>query len=145
MAQPTHDPRVLPPHAAKRIEVQPDGCWRWTGRLDPDGYGTWASKKAHRRIYALLVAPVAAALTLDHLCRRRDCVRPDHLDPVSLAVNVGRGDSHVWRTRTVACPQGHPYDAANTARTPTGKRYCLTCKREKVAAYRARMREGATP
>jgi hypothetical protein len=36
------------------------------------------------------------------------------------------------------CPQGHAYDSENTRRSPRGDRYCLTCKREKIRAWRAR-------
>lgn len=51
-----------------------------------------ASSKAaaHRFVYELLVGPIPAGLTIDHLCRVTSCVRPDHLEPVTNAENVRR-------------------------------------------------------
>jgi hypothetical protein len=64
------------------------------------------------------------------LCRNRWCVNPDHLDPVTRRENLHRGltipAAHSAKTH---CPQGHPYDAANTYRY-RGMRMCLTCRRE---------------
>jgi hypothetical protein len=69
----------------------PDGCWVWTGRLNPQGYGHigWKgfSQLAHRAVYELLVGPIPAGLQLDHKCRNRVCVRPDHLHAVSSKAN----------------------------------------------------------
>src|SRR5439155_25368097 len=73
-------------------------CWIWTGTLW-DGYGTMAinrrsqpgSYTAHRLIYQFLRGPIPNGMTLDHLCRVRNCVRPDHLEPVTLRENLIRG------------------------------------------------------
>lgn len=64
-----------------------DTCWLWTGPLTPSGY---AANVAHRGIYQRLIGPVPDGLELDHLCRVRHCVRPDHLEPVTRAENVRR-------------------------------------------------------
>lgn len=66
------------------IEPQPDGCWYWTGHLNPDGYGP------HRRAYRLHVGPIPAGYHLDHLCGVRHCVNPAHLEPVTPRVNSQR-------------------------------------------------------
>lgn len=96
----------------------------------------------HRFIYSVLVGPVDG-LTLDHLCRNRRCANPAHLDPVSLAENVRRS----WQTDTkrpsanalkTHCPQGHPYDEANTYRGANGARKCRACTREGKRAERTR-------
>ncbi|PLS82281.1 MAG: hypothetical protein CYG60_24755 [Actinobacteria bacterium] len=48
---------------------------------------------AHRVYYLRLRGPIPNGKELDHLCRNRDCVNPDHLEPVEGRVNVQRGDA----------------------------------------------------
>lgn len=76
--------------------VDPEtGCWIWTQHIDASGYGhAWANgrtQKAHRVMYERTHGPIPAGLELDHLCRNRACVNPEHLEPVSKAINVQRG------------------------------------------------------
>jgi hypothetical protein len=70
-------------------------CWVWTGCRIYSGYGrlSVAGKLvlAHRYAYELLRQPIPAGLTLDHLCRNRACINPEHLEPVSVAENTRRG------------------------------------------------------
>ena len=70
-------------------------CWEYTAGLDRYGYGQFALTKktkrsAHRYAYTLLVGPIPDGLDLDHLCRVRHCVNPDHLEPVTRAENLRR-------------------------------------------------------
>lgn len=75
-----------------------DGCWLWTAALNQFGYGTTSafyvrggsgwSTLAHRVAYRLSVGEIPAGLTLDHLCRVRNCVRPDHLRPCTITENL---------------------------------------------------------
>lgn len=73
-----------------------DGCWNWTGALNGDGYGSFrvgaGTVKAHGFTWELANGPVPAGLELDHVCRNRACVRPDHLEAVTHIVNVHRGN-----------------------------------------------------
>src|SRR5688500_6772566 len=75
-------------------KVDGGDCWLWTGALDR-GYGKFfpAGKtvRAHRWLFEQLVGPVPDGMDLDHLCRVRACVNPDHLQPVSRRVNLNRG------------------------------------------------------
>lgn len=74
-------------------------CWIWQRNKDRSGYGqiTVGPKggqtcvKAHRVYYERERGPIPIGLQLDHLCRVRDCVNPDHLEPVTLAENARRG------------------------------------------------------
>lgn len=119
----------------------PTGCWLWTGPQDPRGYGRfWFEQKpsrAHRRSYEWLVGPIPEGLVLDHLCRVRNCVRPDHLEPVTNRENILRGVSPTARNAVKThCSQGHPYDSSNTYVRPGGGRDCRACKRNIMRAQR---------
>ena len=117
-------------------------CWLWTASRTKKGYGQFKAEHmvyAHRFAYELLVGPIPDGLTIDHLCRVRHCVNPDHMEPVSNRVNVLRGDAvSALNVQKTHCPQGHPYDEANT-RLYRGSRYCRTCKRasNRTRRYRA--------
>lgn len=80
---------------AKRILVQEDGCWIWTGARLANGYGVVKHEKrnqvVHRVVYNMLVGPVPAGLELDHLCNVKGCCNPAHLEPVTHFENVWRG------------------------------------------------------
>jgi hypothetical protein len=116
----------------------PNGCWLWTGthdghhgygRLKVDGHRTGA----HRVAYELLVGPIPDGLFLDHLCRNPPCVNPAHLEPVTNRENVMRSPitlAYINSSKT-HCPQGHPYDEANTIHSPAAGRLCRTCLDER--------------
>lgn len=69
-------------------------CWVWTGHVIHGGYGhvRYQGKhlKTHRVAYELLVGPIPEGLTIDHLCFNPACVRPEHLEPVTIAENIRR-------------------------------------------------------
>jgi hypothetical protein len=121
-------------------------CWLWTGKLTHLGYArvAWNGRlqMAHRVAYEMLVGSIPKGMTLDHLCRRRHCIKPDHLEPVSLAENLRRGESPFARNaRKTHCPQGHAYDEANTYIQPkTGGRVCRACVVVHQRNYQARKR-----
>jgi|SRR5687767_5564199 len=127
----------LEERAWTKIRKDPSGCWIWTATLNPDGYGRIRVGKrtvfAHRAMYELQVGPIPAGLQLDHLCRVRECVNPEHLEPVTNRENSRRASSLVTH-----CPSHHAYSPENTRYTKTGARYCLTCKRLKAREWRAR-------
>lgn len=111
------------------------GCWLWTGSINDDGYGTtWPSpeKFAHRGAYHRLVGPVPAGMELDHLCRVRACVNPDHLEPVTQALNKGRAHGWMFGPSGVAleCQRGHDLTlpGAFYIRAHDGHRECRACR-----------------
>lgn len=124
---------------AKVDKTAPGGCWAWTGGRNDDGYGIAVVAKetqrnAHRVAYEWLVGPVPEGLVLDHLCRVRHCVNPEHLEPVTQQENVQR------YTRTItACRQGHEFTPENT-RTYGGKRQCRTCANARRAHLKRKAR-----
>lgn len=106
------------------IEPDQNGCWIWHGNVNREGYGRihvgLGVKLAHRQSYEEFAGAIPEGLTLDHLCRVPLCVNPDHLEPVTLRVNIGRVP---LRTH---CRHGHPYNDANTY-VRAGKRHCRAC------------------
>lgn len=126
-----------------KFERDEFGCWLWHAAADHLGYGRigLAGKVvlAHRFAYELLVGPIPAGLDLDHLCRVPACVNPAHLEPVTHRENQRRGMARHFlgleQSRKTHCPQGHPYDEANTYRH-NGRRYCRTCKVTKTREAR---------
>lgn len=108
-------------------------CWEWKGSKK-NGYGSfWNGERrigAHRWAWENLVGPIPVGLEIDHLCRNRSCVNPDHLEPVTHKENVRRGAGG-WNTASkMSCPQGHPYAGENLM-TSQGHRYCRTCARKR--------------
>jgi hypothetical protein len=71
-------------------------CWNWGGCVLRGGYGQfWDGTKkiyAHRYSYQIHRGPIPEGLVVDHLCRNRKCVNPEHLEAVSASENIRRGD-----------------------------------------------------
>lgn len=124
-------------------------CWLWTAATTHDGYPRFASRSipgeifAHRVSYILLVGPIAPGLQVDHLCRVRHCVNPDHLEPVTPQVNHQRADHYAMgrgHRGWTHCVHGHPFSGDNLHIAPNGRRVCRTCSRDAQRRMKARRR-----
>lgn len=120
---------------AEKIALADSGCIEWIASTQGQGYGQFydghtsggpsGKIAAHRWSYEYHVGPIPEGLQIDHLCRNRICVNPDHLEPVTAQENLRRSEGNHKKTH---CPSGHPYDDANTYLTPAGARICRTCR-----------------
>lgn len=122
-----------------------DGCWLWCGYLESTGYGRCEVNRVrwrvHRLSYTLRYGDIPNGLVLDHLCRVRNCVNPDHLEAVTSGENSRRGDySERMGPKVSHCKQGHAYDSANTYVCPRGRRGCRICRRNSAILWRERHR-----
>ncbi|MGH3536358.1 MAG: HNH endonuclease signature motif containing protein [Pseudonocardiaceae bacterium] len=123
----------LPPRFRSKVSIsEVTGCWEWTASLR-NGYAAYGERHVnlygHRVAYEWLVGPIPEGLDLDHLCRNRPCVNPEHLEPVSRRVNLLRGETLTAKNATATeCPQGHEYNSTNTYVDPEGFRHCKTCR-----------------
>ena len=120
-----------------------DGCWQWIGARDRSGYGRFTSfpsygTLAHRISFAICGGVLVTGLEMDHLCRNRGCVRPDHLEQVSHLENVRRGEGSIVTKRLRAarthCKWGHAFTGSNV-HNYLGKRICRECRRRRKAVY----------
>jgi hypothetical protein len=130
--------RPLAERFAEKWTPEPNsGCWLWTASLTTAGYGSIGvgagrTRNAHIVSWNLHRGDVPDGLELDHLCRNRACVNPDHLEPVTGRENVRRGLLGVLAVKPTNCPQGHEYTPENTSFTKRGWMYCDQCKRDKA-------------
>lgn len=110
------------------------GCLLWVGSRDLAGYGRFGKPMAHRFSYELLVGSIPEGLTIDHLCRVRACVNPDHLEPVTFLLNTRRRHSSDPDARPTHCWNGHKFTPESTYNYRDGRQRCRTCRAEKRAA-----------
>jgi len=129
---------MAPGRAVGHVVNTLTGCWEWCGSKDRKGYGHAYSGKhrsandaAHRLYYMTVKGDIPAGLQLDHLCRNRGCVNPDHLEIVTAQQNSSRG---AWAMKT-HCPSGHPYDENNTT-WYHNRRGCRICQRRHKRTYK---------
>lgn len=125
---------------SKKINMSGD-CWLWEGHVGQNGYGQVGIRdavyQAHRVVYFIVKGSIDTHKYIDHLCRKRSCVNPKHLEEVTHADNVARGINH-WRDRS-ACSRNHQYTTRNTliryriaaSGNMTRSRVCKICANER--------------
>lgn len=132
---------LRPKFEAKYVPEPNSGCWMWDGTLTEDGYGKLSYGRGHTSAHRLSVRlsgrEIPDKMHVDHLCRTRCCVNPDHLEVVTHQENVRRGEAGkvaaaLQRAKT-HCPQGHEYTADNLRAAKDG-RLCKACHRIRESA-----------
>lgn len=116
------------------------GCWEWTASCGSHGYGQFwtgvSNDLAHRASYIVAVGPIPDGLQIDHLCRNRKCINPEHLEAVTQQENMRRASE----AQTACRKAGHPFTPENTIITTAGHRKCRTCYKESQRRHYARKR-----
>lgn len=130
-----------------KIKIDPEvayrgvPCWLMPANRFQCGYAQvyWEGRQhqAHRLGYEMFVERMPDGLEPDHLCRRRNCANPIHLEAVTHRVNTLRGENPCAKhARQTHCIHGHEFTPENTYVTKKGHRVCRTC-RDAVVARRA--------
>ena len=84
-------------------------CWVWMRSTSDAGYGRYMVRlngvaklcQAHRFMYEKHKGAIPEGMDLDHLCHKRSCVNPDHLQPVPGRINYQRA---AWHASGKCCP-----------------------------------------
>lgn len=112
-----------------RVDYTNDGCWIWTGARQSKGYGSVGhggrTHLAHRISWELHNGPIATGMTIDHLCGKKLCINPEHLEPVSLSENVARYND----TRT-HCKAGHLLHRRTRGNGHAW--FCPSCEKQRI-------------
>lgn len=133
---------------SEKVSPEPNsGCWLWLGGVNVSGYGRCkliaGATSAHRAVWMDLVGPIPQGMVLDHICRVRSCVNPDHLRVATprqnaLENSLSTSARNAERTNCYRC--AGPYQV----RKRDGARICPACVRNQCVinqrAYRARKR-----
>lgn len=126
-----------------KVQKLEDGCWLWTGGKRGCGYGTirrnGKNTSAHVVAYEMLVGPIPDGLEIDHLCRVRLCVNPEHMEPVTHRENIRRSIGNFGdKARQTECIHGHPLSGDNLYIATNGRRQCRACAARRQREFHAR-------
>lgn len=148
-------PERVARRALERADKLPNGCRISRYSVASHGYAQigWAESGrtfmvlAHRAAWVAVNGQMPLGMTLDHTCKERRCVNPEHLRTLPNYENARRVGGMDWPLGT--CANGHPHGDLEpvTRRTKSGARRvgrrCRTCNLAAQARYRARKRASA--
>lgn len=130
------------------MPVTESGCWLWVGWVRPDGYGELHYRGlrdyAHRIAYRLFKSDIPPSMQVDHLCRVRCCVNPDHLQAVTQRENILRGYSAPsLNAKRTHCIRGHELLGENLTKIATRPRgrICVACRRRRDRDFKERHKD----
>ena len=115
-----------------------EACWTVPQKLTAQGYVRVDIKGKrillHRLTYETFIGKIPEGLVIDHLCKEPSCCNPKHLEAVTQAENIRRGDTGLYQKIKTHCPKGHEYNKENTFYRKNG-RQCKVCRRIKCREY----------
>lgn len=124
----------------EKCKLKPNGCIEVVGHDNGHGYGRFEINKrqhrAHKIVWECLIEKVPTGLVLDHLCRNKKCVNPEHLEVVSIKENVLRGFGiSAKNRRKTECQLGHVLLPPNIEKQGVSPRSCYICKQSRVRGF----------
>ena len=130
----------------QKVVVDPSGCWLWTSTTNGE-YGQFGFSThtvyAHRVSYQHHVGPMPEGYTIDHLCKVKLCVNPEHLEAVTYRENMRRSGSRkatslYMRPDQTKCGAGlHDWIPENLKKNGTSWK-CRLCHNLRNAEYKER-------
>ena len=155
----------------RAVHMPRSGCMVWDGRMNQHGYAVIAISRnhaaevgfprtisVHRLAWELANGPIPEGMEIDHLCRNHACINVDHLEVVTHAENVRRGDGPILSSFRLQaqrllereaykthCKHGHALTDDNVYTDPRGFRACRECQRKRSQVWKQRVGYKSTP
>ncbi len=135
-------------YLAKRVIVTDDGHWLWTLSKNNWGYGhcnrttnPYLETLAHRLAWRVYVGEIEHEL--DHLCRVKHCINPEHCEDTTHRTNMHRAPHILQQLQRTHCPREHEYTNENTyyQKNDPGRRRCRECNRLRASRNRSNRRK----
>ena len=126
--------------------VNTDDCWLYAGEISKTGYaalrfyrqGVHVNVRFHRTMYENFVGEIPEGTVIDHLCSVRRCINPSHLEAVTQAENLRRGNRpSPYGTH---CNKGHDLSHVGYRVNKKGSKMCKQCIRDYRKRYSTALR-----